>query len=185
MSCRPPRTVISFFNGLDVEVRPRWTPELFIHLGGVLDMPWWATLEIPWYHVLVAPKHILKNVWPTMLLKPLSLDPAADILKIQPFAWSTWVPRRRGQVGIREFVRRRRFLWQGRGFCPFGAGVEKQGFQTALLFTGQSFQLVGWNMSYQIFASRVPYMSKNYESGWSGLFEVWECSPDLRIEGIS
>ena len=37
------RNAILSFDGLDVEIRPKWTsqmdtPELFIHLGGVLDM---------------------------------------------------------------------------------------------------------------------------------------------------
>ena len=37
---RKMRTAIWFFYGLDVEIRPKLTPELFIHLGGVLDIGW-------------------------------------------------------------------------------------------------------------------------------------------------
>ena len=33
------RTAIYFFYGLDVEIRPIWTPpELFIHLGGAIGI---------------------------------------------------------------------------------------------------------------------------------------------------
>ena len=39
MPSRKMRTAIWFFYGLDVEIRPNIDPhELFIHLGGVLDM---------------------------------------------------------------------------------------------------------------------------------------------------
>ena len=37
MPSRKMRTAIYFFYGLDVEIRPIWTPpELFIHLGGAI-----------------------------------------------------------------------------------------------------------------------------------------------------
>ena len=37
MPSRNMRTAIYFFYGLDVEIRPIWTPpELFIHLGGAI-----------------------------------------------------------------------------------------------------------------------------------------------------
>ena len=61
------------------------------------------------------------------------------------------------------------------GFCPLGIEVERQGFRTARLMTGQTFRGVGLNLKAFILIFRDSssgLMSKKQESGCLNRFGV-------------
>ena len=68
------------------------------------------------------------------------------------------------------------------GFCPLGIEVEKHGFRTAWLITGQKFQGVGLKLTAFILTFRDPsshLCQKNHESGCFDGFGVGELLQDL------
>ena len=52
-----------------------------------------------------------------------------------------------------------------------------EGFRTPWDVTGTCAETESFQTNFS--RSRPPFMSKNHESGWLGVFEVWECFPDL------
>ena len=54
------RTAMYFFYGLDVEIRPIWTPpELFIHLGGAIGICVFEDSKMLRFGDVCDPEHIL------------------------------------------------------------------------------------------------------------------------------
>ena len=62
------------------------------------------------------------------------------------------------------------------GLCPFGIGVEEEGFQTVLDTRGQKFQGLGLKMKppIRVFRDLDGHLFQNNENGWFlelGMFE--------------